>query len=130
MARIAVIALMAAASVSALIGLAFVGGFLAPFGKYNYEANYTIRGVVNSGGYRHEIVVGWIVVGNSPLGNYSYCEITGTKFKAALEKGTLYAVACTFGVCTRMTYSPSWLNLISVRQDALKPSGPCQALGT
>lgn len=120
---------MAAASVAALIGLAFIGGFVAPFGKGNYEANYTIRGVIISGGYRQEIVVGWIVVGNGPSGNYSYGEIMGARFKVASEKDTLYIVSCTFGACTRMTHNPSWLLLIPVKQDALKPSGPCQALG-
>ncbi|MEM0276063.1 hypothetical protein [Pyrobaculum sp.] len=85
--------------------------------------------MVISGGYRQEIVVGWIVVGNGPSGNYSYGEIMGTRFKAASEKDTLYAVTCAFGICTRMTHNPSWLLLTPVKQDALKPSGPCQALG-
>ncbi|MGK0549723.1 MAG: hypothetical protein ABWU84_08870 [Pyrobaculum sp.] len=108
---------------------ALIGGSATPFSKGNYEANYTIKGVVIGGGYRHEIAVGWIVVGSGPSGNYSYGEIMGAGFKAASERDALYVVSCTFGVCTRMTHSPSWLLLIPARLDALKPSGTCQALG-
>ncbi|AFA40740.1 hypothetical protein Pogu_2713 [Pyrobaculum oguniense TE7] len=85
--------------------------------------------MVIGGGYRHEIAVGWIVVGSGPSGNYPYGEIMGAGFKATSEKDTLYVVSCTFGVCTRITHNPSWFLLIPARMDALKPSGTCQALG-